>query len=150
MTITWGFPDGSVGKESTCHAGDTRDQYNVMSVMFVAISSLNHVWLFVTARTVAHQPPGSPVHGFSRQEYWEWVAISSSKGSSQPRDQTCVSCSVVSCIASGFFTDRATREALYTSIKKIVITEKIINSNWYSHSNLTQEFLLLCSAFLYL
>ena len=32
----------------------------------------------------------------------EWVAISSSRGSSQPRDQTCVSC--VSCIAGGFFT----------------------------------------------
>ena len=26
--------------------------------------------------------------GFSRQEYWGWVAISSSRGSSQPRDQT--------------------------------------------------------------
>jgi len=33
---------------------------------------------------------------------WEWVAISSSRGSSQPRDQTRVSC--VSCIAGGFFT----------------------------------------------
>ena len=32
----------------------------------------------------------------------EWVAISSSKGSSQPRDQTCVSC--VFCLASRFFT----------------------------------------------
>ena len=30
--------------------------------------------------------------GFSRQEYWEWVAISYSRGSSQPRDQTWVSC----------------------------------------------------------
>ena len=32
----------------------------------------------------------------------EWVAMLSSSGSSQPRDQPCVSC--VSCIASGFFT----------------------------------------------
>ena len=32
----------------------------------------------------------------------EWVALSSSRGSSQPRDQTCVSC--VSCTAGGHFT----------------------------------------------
>ena len=40
--------------------------------------------------------------GFPRQEYWEWVAISSSRGSSQPRDWTWVCC--ISCIAGGFFT----------------------------------------------
>ena len=38
-------------------------------------------------------PPGSSIHGFSRQEY---LAISSSRESSQPRDQTPVS--YVSCI----------------------------------------------------
>ena len=32
----------------------------------------------------------------------EWVAISSSRGSSQPRDRTQISC--ISCIAGGFFT----------------------------------------------
>ena len=37
----------------------------------------------------------------------EWVAISFSRGSSWPRDQT-----LVSCIASGFFTDWVTREGL--------------------------------------
>ena len=36
----------------------------------------------------------------------EWIAIASSKGSSQPRDQT-----QVSHIAGGFFTIWATREA---------------------------------------
>ena len=49
---------------------------------------LSHVRLFVTLWTVAHQAP--PSMGFFRQEYW-WVAISFSKGSSQPRDQTQVS-----------------------------------------------------------
>ena len=43
MTITWGFPDGSVGKESTCHA---ETQETNVSVMFVAISLLNHARLF--------------------------------------------------------------------------------------------------------
>ena len=43
---------------------------------------------------ILHQAPLSM--GFSRQALLEWVAISSSRGSSLPRDQTYVSC--VSCI----------------------------------------------------
>ena len=42
-----------------------------------------------------YSPPGSSVHGVLQ----EWVAISFSRGSSQPRNQT-----HVSCIADGFFT----------------------------------------------
>ena len=49
--------------------------------------------------------PGSSVHGISQARILEWIAISFSRGSSQPRDQTCVSC--VSCIAGGFFTNSA-------------------------------------------
>ena len=33
-------------------------------------------------------PPGSSVHGFSQAGILEWIAISSSRGSSQPKDQT--------------------------------------------------------------
>ena len=36
--------------------------------------------------------PGSSVHGISQATILEWVAISFSRGSSQPRNQTCVSC----------------------------------------------------------
>jgi len=36
-------------------------------------------------------PPGSPVLGISQAGILEWVAISSSRGSSQPMDQTHVS-----------------------------------------------------------
>ena len=36
-------------------------------------------------------PPGSSVHGIPQARILEWVAISFSKGSSQPRDQTHVS-----------------------------------------------------------
>ena len=52
-------------------------------------------------------PPGSSVHGISQAIILEWVSISSYRGSSQPRDQT-----RVSCIAGGFFPVWATREAL--------------------------------------
>ena len=44
-------------------------------------------------------PPGSSVHGISQARILEGVAIPSSRGSSRPRDGTCVSC-----IAGGFFT----------------------------------------------
>ena len=44
-------------------------------------------------------PPGSFVHQISQARILEWVAISSSRGSSRPRDWTCISCMV-----GGFFT----------------------------------------------
>ena len=51
--------------------------------------------------------PGSSIHGIFQARILEWVAISFSKGSSQPRDQT-----QVSHIAGGRFNLWATREAL--------------------------------------
>ena len=42
-------------------------------------------------------PPGSSVHGILQARILEWVAISFSRGSSQPRDQTRVSCIVGGC-----------------------------------------------------
>ena len=50
--------------------------------------------------------PGYSVHGISQARILEWVSISFSRGSSQPRDQTCISC-----LAGGFFTTGATRKA---------------------------------------
>ena len=45
---------------------------------------------------------GSSVHGIFQARILQWVAISSSRGSSQPRDGTRISC--FSCIAGRFFT----------------------------------------------
>jgi len=44
-------------------------------------------------------PPGSSVHEVSQTRILEWIAISFSKGSSQPRDQT-----HIFCLAGCFFT----------------------------------------------
>ena len=55
-------------------------------------------------------PPGSSVLGMSQTRTLEWVAMPSSRGSSQPRDRT-----QVSHIEGGFFTVWATREALEVS-----------------------------------
>ena len=49
--------------------------------------------------------PGSSVHEILQARILEWVAISFSRVSTQPRDQTWVSC-----IAGRFFTNWATKE----------------------------------------
>ena len=59
------------------------------------LSHFSRVWLFATPWTTAHQ---APVRGILQAWILEWVATSSSRGSSQPRDQTRVS--YVSCIGS--------------------------------------------------
>ena len=46
-----------------------------------------------------YSPPGSSVHGISQARILECVAIPFSRGSSQPRERT-----RISCIAGGFFT----------------------------------------------
>ena len=37
------------------------------------------------------RPPGSSVHGILQARILKWLAMPSSRGSSQPRDQTCIS-----------------------------------------------------------
>ena len=67
-------------------------------------------------------PPGSSVHGIIP----EWVAISSSRGSSWPRDWTCASC--VSCMGRRILYHWATWEVTfkisYTPIKNIKFKKK--------------------------
>ena len=68
-------------------------------------------------------PPGSSVHGILQARILQWVAMPSSRGSSQARDQT-----QVSRIADGFFTIWATREAQW-----ILRSEKSsLLFSWYS------------------
>ena len=66
--------------------------------------------VFVTQLWLTHcdlmdcSPPGSSVYGIFQARVLEWVAISFSRGSSRPRDRTCISC-----IPGRFFTVWATR-----------------------------------------
>ena len=53
-----------------------------------------------------YDPIDYTAHGILQARILEWVAFPFSRGFSQPRDQT-----QVSCIAGGFFTSWATREA---------------------------------------
>ena len=52
-----------------------------MSSYVCVLSCFSHVWLFVTPWTVTHQ---TPVHGILQARILEWVAMSSSRGSSHP------------------------------------------------------------------
>ena len=69
--------------------------------------------------------PGSSVHGIFQARVLEWVAISFSKGSSWPRDQT-----QVFCIAGRRFTLWATREAYFIEVllkSSTIVTELSIS-----------------------
>ena len=65
--------------------------------MLCCVSSLSHIRLFATPCTKACQAPLSM--GILQEGILEWVAMPSSRGSSQPRDRT-----HVSHVAGGFFT----------------------------------------------
>jgi len=64
-----------------------------------------------------YKPPGSSVHGILQERILEWVAIPSSRGSSQPRNQI-----HVSSITGVFFTIWAIREATREATMEVPIT----------------------------
>ena len=58
-------------------------------IQMVYAQLLSYVWLFVAPWTVDCQ---APIHGIFQARILEWLAIFYSKGSSQPMDQTLLSC----------------------------------------------------------
>ena len=65
----------------------------------------HHVWL---CELMEFSPSGSSIHEISQAKILEWVVTSFSRGSSWPRDRTCISC-----IAGIFFHCWVTRETLH-------------------------------------
>ena len=101
--------------------------------------------------------PGSPVHGIFQARILEWVTISSSRGSSQPRDWTLVTC--VSCIGRRILYHCATWEApshkclgcyftIMSKMHKLTFTSYKNNDKWMRHlpsrSFLSLTFLCPC------
>ena len=62
-----------------------RSQGQVVWSMTVAQSYL------ILCNPIDYSPPGSSVHGILQKRILEWLAVSFSQGSSQPRDSTRVS-----------------------------------------------------------
>ena len=69
-------------------------------VLFIVVLLIGRSCVRFFCDSVTCSPPSSSVHGISQARILEWVAIPSSKGSSQPRDLTCVS--LGSCTAGRF------------------------------------------------
>ena len=67
-----------------------------------------HAKLFQSRPTlwdsIDSSPPGSSVHGILQARTLEWTAMPSFRGSSWPRNRTCISCD--SCIAGRFSTPK--------------------------------------------
>ena len=76
--------------------------------------------------TVNCSPQGSFAHRISQTRILEWVAISFSRGSSWPSDQT-----LVFCTAGRFFTAWATREAQWTQEENWNVTESSPKTTWH-------------------
>ena len=93
--------------------------------VYVYVLSFSVVSDSVTPWTTAHQTPLSME--LSRQELQRRFAISSSRGSSQPRDKSCVFC-----IAGRFFTWWAIWEALCYSYRYLKL---ILRACWDKGSN---------------
>ena len=98
---------------------DSNGKFYVIYILCTCmLSHFSHVELFATLWIVACHTPLSI--GFSRQEYWIGKPCPPSRGSLQPRNQTCVSC-----IAGRFFIIWSTREAhktVKTSSKFMYVT----------------------------
>ena len=76
----------------------------------ISICSMQAQLCLTLCSPVNWSPPDSSVHGISQARVLEWVAISFFRRSSQPRDQTPISC--VSCISRWIHYPCATWEAL--------------------------------------
>ena len=94
----------------------SRSMANVFYTLEVSFHHPAWVWLlqsvwWVRAKScltlcnpLDRSPSSSSVHRISQARILEWVVISSSRGSSQPRDRSCIS--YISALAGGFFTTR--------------------------------------------
>ena len=93
-----------------------------------AVQSLSGVWSFATPWTEACQ--ASLIHEIAQARLMEWVAVSFSRGSSLPRDQT-----LISCFGRKILYCWVTREAppFYISIRNVWEFQLfcVLDSTWY-------------------
>ena len=76
--------------------------------------------------------PGSPVHGIYQARILEWVAFPFSRGSSQSKDQT-----HISCIAGGFFTIWATKTPGTVSRDPLTVALQGVQVKTHAFRNMT-------------
>ena len=79
-----------------------KHQYSILTHIYMEFRKMVTITLYAAAKSlhscstlcdpIDGSPPGSPVPGILQARTLEWVAISFSRGSAQPRDGTLVSC----------------------------------------------------------
>ena len=90
-------------------SGDKAEILQIKEIKTVYFVECVCAWLCPTlCDPVDCRLPGSSVYGIFQARILEWVAISSSKGSSCPRYQTRISC--ISCTAGRFLTSEPSRK----------------------------------------
>ena len=82
-------------------------QLSILPQFYLSCHSVTQLCL-TPCNPIECSPPEFSVHGILQARIQEWVAIAFSRGPSWSRDQT-----QVFCIAGRFFTNWATREALF-------------------------------------
>ena len=111
-----GFPDGSAGEESTYTPGDMGSVPGLGRSLGGGHG--NPLQYCCWENPLRGGTWWATVHGILQARILEWVSMSSSKGSSQPRDRTHIS-------HLSFFTTSITLEALaYSAIEIMVKKEK--------------------------
>ena len=97
LSIAWGYLEDTKQPLTKTLFNEFEQKFylwwDIIQWGVVCGQSLHHVW---PCDSMDYNPPGSSVHGILPTRILVWVAISSSRGPSRPRDQTRVSC--VSCI----------------------------------------------------
>ena len=68
----------------------TKANFEYIRYVYVYAKSLQ--WCPTLCDPVDYSPPDSSVHGILQVRILEWVVVSSSRGSSGPRDQTYIFC----------------------------------------------------------
>ena len=91
------------------------------------LSCFCRVWL---CNPMDGSPPGFSVHGILQARMLEWVTTSSSRGSSQPRDQTHVLCLLHWQVGSSPLTPPGKPEILL--VRMLIMRHTEVGSLWYT------------------
>ena len=83
VDLIWTLQDG---QDRICGVGSQTDGEWLCCCCIVPQSCLT------LCNPMDYSSPGSSVHGIFQERILEWVAVSYSRGSPQPRDRTCISC----------------------------------------------------------
>ena len=83
---------------------------------------------------IDYSPPGSSVHGILLARILEWIAISSSRGSFQPRDQSHMSRG--SYFAGRFFTTELLEKPICMHVHTYVYTHVYTHTHTHTYTNI--------------